>query len=152
MVPRAEAVRLSKLVRETYLDSGKWRLFPETRDVLEQLSRAGWTHLIVSNHVPELERIVEILGIRPFFAHVFSSGVTGIEKPHPRAFGQVLDVLPPGSKPVVVGDNVRADIGGAEAAGLPAILVRTVGTDFEPYCESLTEVEMALDFLGGSGG
>jgi len=99
--------------------------------------------------VPELDRIVSHLGLRPTIAHVFNSARTGYEKPHPRAFQIVMESLPDSGPFRMVGDSMRADVAGAEAVGLPAILVRRPHRDAERYCESLSRVSSVLGSESG---
>jgi hypothetical protein len=41
-------------VREDLVDPAQWRVFPDVLPALDGLSSRGWTHLGLSNHVPEL--------------------------------------------------------------------------------------------------
>ena len=73
-------------------------------------------------------------------AAVFNSAETGYEKPHPRAFEAVLEAFPSSDTFWMIGDNAHADVAGAEALGIPAILVRQPQQDIERYCEDLIQV------------
>lgn len=120
----ARARTLGRMARERYVDTRHWELFTDTTPTLSTLRDLGWRHLILSNHVPELKAIVAELGLASFFEAVINSADTGYEKPHPEAF--VIARRAAQEPPVVwmVGDNPTADIAGAEAVGIPAILVR----------------------------
>ena len=69
--------------------------------------------------------IVERTGLAPWLDPIVTSAAFGRIKPAPEIFQQVLDRwrLAPKSC-VMVGDDPRADIAGARAAGLRSILVR----------------------------
>jgi len=87
----ARAAELAALARTRYVDPAVgWRLFDDTIPALESLATRGWRHVVVSNHVPELPAIVEGLGLSRLVGQVFSSAVTGYEKPHPEAFEPAL--------------------------------------------------------------
>ena len=73
-------------LRSEILDPHAYSLFEDVMPVLTALSEAGWRHVIVSNHVPELADIVAGLGIRAFFADVITSGLVGYETPHAQMF------------------------------------------------------------------
>ena len=118
---------LAEQVRPTYTDPARWRLFEDTLPTLDRLSERGWTHVLLSNHVPELREILDHLGLTPRMARIFNSAETGYEKPHPRAFEMVLESFPDPAAVWMVGDNPQADVAGAEAVGIPAILVRRTG-------------------------
>lgn len=143
--PTARAAELAETAQRLYVDpSVGWALFGDTTSALEQLSRDGWTHTILSNHVPELREIVAGLGLEELVADISCSAETGYEKPHPRAFASVLDRFQP-AEVWMVGDNVVADVLGAEAAGIPAILVRRPDPRAERYVDSLAGIAQFLE-------
>jgi putative hydrolase of the HAD superfamily len=139
------AVELADAARRLYVDPGVgWALFDDTLRVLERLTQAGWTHAILSNHVPELRQIVAGLGLDEVVALISCSAETGYEKPHPEAYASVLDPLGP-AEAWMVGDNVVADVLGAEALGIPAVLVRRPDPGAARYAEMLAGVERFLE-------
>jgi putative hydrolase of the HAD superfamily len=123
--PPDEADRLAARLRETYLRRTHWARFEDSLAALELLRADGWRTVILSNHVPELPELIAHLGFDRFIDAVFNSAVTGFEKPHPRAYRDTLEALGRPRPVWMVGDQPRADVEGAEAAGIPAILVRT---------------------------
>ncbi len=121
-----EAQQLAGHVRGVYADLSYWHLMEDARGTLDELSSLGWTHLLLSNHVPELPELLDGLKIRDCFAHVFNSADSRHEKPHPEAFRAVLHYIQTeGAYDAVwmIGDNPVADIKGAEAVGIPGVLV-----------------------------
>lgn len=54
----------------------------------------------------------------------FNSAALGYEKPHRRIFELALEAMDRPRYAWMVGDNIRADVLGAQAAGIPGILVR----------------------------
>ncbi|MBZ9714235.1 HAD family hydrolase, partial [Deinococcus multiflagellatus] len=86
---RADAAALAPCVRAAYLTPSAWQLYPETQAVLPLLQERGWHHVVLSNHVPELGKLLDILGLTPLLDAVYTSAVLGWEKPHPRAFQAV---------------------------------------------------------------
>ena len=141
---RGQAHRLCEVVREAYVHPRNWVLFEDTVPSLRTLAAAGWKHVILSNHVPELGEIVQALGIGGYFEAIFSSARTGIEKPHPRAFQNVLASLGPVKSVWMIGDSITADVNGAIAAGLQAALVRKPHADAETYHETLHQLAAFL--------
>lgn len=139
-VPPERAEALVWEFRPRYTDLSRWRLFPETLTVLAQLSSAGWQHILLSNHVPELPEIIEHLGLASHVQTIFNSAQTGYEKPHPQAFQNVLDALREPEAIWMIGDNITADVKGAEAQGIPGILVRKDHPQARYCCMELTEV------------
>jgi putative hydrolase of the HAD superfamily len=143
--PPERALELAAVARRLYVDPGAgWELFEDTLPTLGRLSEAGWRHAILSNHVPELRQIVAGLGLEDAVALVSCSAETGYEKPHARAFASVLDRLRP-VEAWMVGDNVVADVLGAEVVGIPAVLVRRPDPRAVRYADSLAGVEQFLE-------
>jgi len=133
-----DALELSLLVRPAYIDPGSWKVYDDTFQCLEQLRSEGWRHVILSNHVPELAQIVDCLRLSPYIDRIFNSAETGYEKPHPHAFQYVMESLQPYTSIWMLGDNPVADIEGARAGGMNALLVRAAG-------ESLLKVPRELE-------
>ncbi len=142
--PPARAEELAVAAQRLYVDPAGWSLFDDTLPALEQLSADGWTHAILSNHVPELGRIVAALGLDRLVARISCSAETGYEKPHPRGFEALLEELEP-DEAWMVGDNVVADVLGAEALGIPAVLVRRPDPRAARYAETLDGVARFLE-------
>lgn len=141
---------LARKVRSVYLDPQRWRLFDDVVPALEKLSASGWAHAILSNHVPELRQIVAHLGLDAHVGHVINSAETGYEKPHPQAFRFVLEAVAGVTNVVMIGDSMAADIEGARAMGIPAILVRVPSAGYEFYSPGLSEISAVLEQVWGS--
>ncbi len=130
-VDAAAARALAQKVRPVYLRLAKWRRFPDSLAALEQLSAAGWQHVLLTNHVPELPSILDHLELAAHFQAVFNSAETGWEKPNGHAFQLALKWAEGNAsarralgRVVVVGDSPRADGIGAREAGLKVVRVR----------------------------
>lgn len=63
------------------------------------------------------------VGLNDVIEIVFTSASSGYEKPHPEAFRHALEICGQPSQRWMVGDNPIADVEGAEAVGIPAVLV-----------------------------
>ncbi len=124
--------------RDHYLDPAHWSVFPDSTAALDRLSAAGYQHMIVSNHVPELRRLVAVLGLAGHFEDVLTSASVGFEKPHPEIFRCALERAGSPRTAHMVGDNPTADVQGAQAVGLPAILVR--GPNGVDLADAATEI------------
>jgi putative hydrolase of the HAD superfamily len=139
----ADAARLASRVRDEYLCLHAWLRFDDTIPALTALSAEGWSHVVLSNHVPELEDLIGALGLTPHFEVVFNSAKTGYEKPHRQAYAQVAAALPGATRYVMIGDNIDADVNGPRAAGWPAVLVRNEAPG-EPSCRTLADLPGVL--------
>lgn len=144
-VPSERACEVAKRVRPTYLQND-WQVFDDTIPTLARLSSEGWVHLVLSNHVPELESILADLGLMEYIEETYVSAEIGYEKPHPAAFRAVLSDLGDGATAWMIGDSYRADVEGAETIGLPAVLVRSTHPGADYCCEDLdTLVDILTD-------
>ena len=135
---------LARQFRAVYLNLDRWRLFDDVFSTLDALSARGWTHVILSDHVPELGAIVRHLGLDSRIAFVFNSAEIGYEKPNLRAFQITLETLPDVKTAWMIGDSFTADVQGAERVGIPAILVRRAHPDANRYCASLADVPILI--------
>lgn len=124
-------------LRAEILDARAYSLFEDVVPVLTALRDAGWRHVIVSNHVPELPDIVAGLGIKEFFADVITSGLVGYEKPHAPIFEAALRCAIPDAPIWMLGDNPQCDCDPVEAFGANAILVRAAEPAFERHAADL---------------
>ena len=129
---------------ERYIDVAGFKLFEDTLPVLTELREQGWRHVILSNHVPELRDLVEGLQLTELVDEVLSSAVTGYEKPNPKAFELGREAAGNPDEVWMVGDNPVADVEGAEAVGIPAILVRNDAADVPRRADDLFGVPPLL--------
>jgi len=139
-VPSKDLFPLARKVRPAYLDLHAWKCFPDSIPTLEKLTASGWKHVLLTNHVPELDKLLKHLHLDTHFTATFNSAVTGYEKPNPKAFRNVLDWAGPNAEIWVIGDSYRTDIVGASEVNLPAILVRKPDPQAERYCAALDEI------------
>lgn len=142
------AAEMAHLARGCVTDPATYTVYEDTVPALERLAQAGWRHVVLSNHVPELTDIVRGLEIAHYFEAVHTSALMGYDKPHAEAFHIALREAGNPSRVWMVGDNPLADIGGALALGMPAILVRRE-FGYPRYCPGLDEaVELIIASQG----
>jgi putative hydrolase of the HAD superfamily len=131
------ASKIARQVRGAYLDPRRWVVFPDTEPTLVALTGRGWRHIILSNHVPELPQLIELLGLDHHFEHVITSATLGYEKPNPSAFEAAISRIPAGARIIMIGDSFKDDYRGARSVGLEAILVRESHPDCDTTCPDL---------------
>ena len=136
---------LNEAIRRDILDPNRYNIFEDVVPNLEALSSADWRHVILSNHVPELQELVSGLELMDHFDLVLTSGLTGYEKPHPEAFRIAKQIVGNARTVVMVGDNPVADVAGAERAGIPGYLVRTESVDVRRQAADLFELQKLLE-------
>lgn len=101
---------------------------PQAHEVLQSLQAQGRRLGVVSNHVGRLEANLEELGLRGYFDVALDSGILGMRKPDARIFRLACETLRVDPRDALnVGDEPRADVLGAAATGLGAILIDPLG-------------------------
>ena len=107
-----------------FAEPNAWALFPEVLDTLAALKDRGVTLAVISNFDSRLVKILDGLGIGPWFADVFVSSRVGYAKPDRRIFDAALSrhgLLAEAA--IHVGDSEANDLHGARNAGLKALLI-----------------------------
>lgn len=125
-----DAEELARRVYDEFGDPGRWRAYDDVRPAFERLRARGLKVGIVSNWDRRLEHLLRGLGLAEMIDTVVSSAVVGMRKPDPRIFEyacSAIDVAP--ANCVHVGDHQYADILGATAAGMTAVLIDRHGVD-----------------------
>jgi putative hydrolase of the HAD superfamily len=111
----------------TYLGAyeAAWCLFPEVVEVLDAVRSAGLPLGVLTNGTEEQQvGKLAATGILDRFAVVRTSEALGVSKPDARAFDALCARLGvPPAEVLFVGDDHRADIQGARAAGLRTYFV-----------------------------
>lgn len=121
--PRSrDALVLGEAYWRAYVE--EMTLFDGVRETLSDFREAGLDVAIVSNLTTriQLEKL-DALDLDPVIDLVLTSEETGREKPSSIMFTQplaALDLRP--SEAVMVGDDVEADVAGANAAGMTTVL------------------------------
>lgn len=132
-----------------------WKLYPETVETLTALKARGLYLGIISNFDSRLFDLLDGLGIAHFFDPVVISTQAGSAKPAVEIFTQALAYHAlRADEALHVGDSLQADIAGAKAAGLAAVLVdrqrRDQGTDSYFSVGSLAELPAVIDRMQNS--
>lgn len=148
-IPEADAVILARAVYESFGESDRWKAYDDVAPCFERLRAAGVKIGIISNWDTRLERIFDGLGLLSLVDAVVSSAVVGLHKPDPRIFELAckrVHVRPEAC--AHVGDHYYADVLGARAVGMRAVLIDRHGDmatvpSIQPIC-TLDDLEGAL--------
>jgi putative hydrolase of the HAD superfamily len=136
-----------------------WILEQDALTTLQKLEQDGYRMGLISNagDDQDVQQLARRFGIDHFFDYILTSAACSYRKPHPRIFELALSnwyFLP--SEAVMVGDNLDADIRGAQNAGLfAAWITRRAGSrpehlrSVQPNASlaSLSELPAILDRL-----
>jgi len=118
--------------------SSKSGLMPHAKETLHYLHEK-YPMAIITNGFPEAQHPkMKASGLDKFFSHVVMSEMVGYRKPDQQIFAHAMKLLgATANTSVMIGDNPKTDVGGAEAAGMKAIFYNPTGNR-----KSVTEWEI----------
>ncbi len=113
---------------QTLVDSIRFAPYPDAAPALRRLRAAGLKLVCVSNWDISLESVLARCGLAELLDGSVSSAAAGARKPDPAIFASALGLAGCGSGEAVhVGDTREEDVAGAEAAGIPVLLLDREG-------------------------
>ena len=115
----------AEMIWKHHLGENLWsRPLEDIAPALAQLKSLGCRLAIVSNSEGTVEALLERMGLSHYFEAVVDSWHLGVTKPDPAIFRHALERLQvDAADGVMVGDSMKADVGGAVAAGLRGVLI-----------------------------
>lgn len=122
-IARQEWAALNARMREIVLSPESYTLYPDALNTLARCREMGFCNYILSNNYPELEEVTAALGFSPLLDGVIVSAQVGYEKPRNELFAHAVRRAGNPFFRAMIGDNPQADIRGAKAAGMVAVLV-----------------------------
>ena len=103
-----------------------WQMEDDATDCLATLQEQNYRLGLVSNagdHRDVLQ-LVEKFNLTPYFEFILTSASCGYRKPHARIFELALEMInAPAGEVAMVGDNLNADIQGANQMGMYSIWI-----------------------------
>lgn len=140
-------------LREYHDRHNLWESVPdEVPGALGRLRGMGLRLAVVSNANGTVRALFERVGLRPLVDLVLDSREEGVEKPDPRFFERALSRM--GARPertVHVGDLYEADVRGARAAGIEAVLLDRAGLYPDADCPRVDSLRALADWLQQHG-
>lgn len=155
----SDSVIRNALDRLFAITQTNWALEEDTLPTLQKLEQDGYRMGMISNagDDQDVQQLAQRFGISRYFDFILTSAACSYRKPHRRIFELALSnwyFLP--SEAVMVGDNLDADIRGAQSVGLFSIWIsRRAGERMEEHrsiqpdasVASLSELPALLDRL-----
>ena len=115
-------------VRAAMLDSIRFSAFPDAVPVLRELRGRGLRLVVCSNWDCSLPEVLDSCGLLELVDGVVASAAVGADKPAPLVFERALSLCGCAADEALhVGDSPRADVDGARAAGMRAVLIDRSG-------------------------
>ena len=123
----SESILRSALDRLFAITQTNWALEEDTLPTLQKLETDGYRMGLISNagDDQDVQQLARRFGIARYFDFILTSAACSYRKPHRRIFELALSnwyFLP--AEAVMVGDNLDADVRGAQSVGLHAIWLR----------------------------
>ena len=115
---------MGRRLAERFWAPPSWRVFPDVHETLTALRSAGLQLAVVSNFTDALVAVCESHDLDGYFDCLVASTTAGAQKPDVAIFREALRRT--GADPAAsihVGDNYVADVLGARAAGIDAVLL-----------------------------
>jgi putative hydrolase of the HAD superfamily len=135
---------------DAFANPDRWRTAADAVSTIEELTNRGYRLAVLSNADSRLRHVLEVLGISGLVEKVFISAEVGFEKPDPRIFRHVEQVLQVQPFQVVhVGDSQFHDGDGARAAGWSPFVL---GGRFDPDTGTIACLGDLLSVLGKPAG
>lgn len=148
-----EDQEISPAIAGMYAVSQKhWHVEPDTIPTLEALKTEGYQIGIISNAADDrdVQTLIDQANIRYYFDLILTSAAEGIRKPDLFIFQKALDfwnVKP--SRAVMVGDNLNADILGANKAGIFSVWInRRVNMEKLSSTDKKVQPDAVINTLG----
>lgn len=121
-----------------------WRIFDDVEPTLRGFRDRGVPLGVLSNWDPRLPRLLEALGLAPYFQTLVVSALEGVEKPDPRIFYRAIERAGVKAEEILyVGDHAHLDLDPARALGIQAYLIDRTGTSTSPH--AIPTLEALLD-------
>jgi len=147
-LPRRARVLGDDELLEALLAALEFRPYPEVRETLARLRTAGARLVVVSNWDVSLHDVLARTGLAPLLDGAVISAEAGVAKPDPAIFERALEIaggIEPGHA-LHVGDSLEADVAGARAAGVEAVLVqRDAALPLPPRVRAVRSLAGILD-------
>lgn len=140
---------INKLASEYIANLSTFKhLLPHTTEVLEYLKPNYKLHIITNGFQEIQEKKLRNSNIIEYFEHIVNSEMAGVKKPNPIIFELALQKanISAGCA-LMIGDNMEADILGAQALGFHTIHFNANNEPFHDYCPMITKLSEIKRYL-----
>lgn len=147
---RSEQVvsELSKSFGTLVTDEEKWQDYPDTRPLLEDLSKRDIKVGLISNATSLARKVLKRLDLERYFDPIVISSEIGHRKPSREIFDVALDQADAApSRTIYIGDKPAVDIMGAKKAGMNAILIDRENTFPDTQCFRVRDLNALRTFV-----
>ena len=115
--------------------------------ILNYLKRKYKLHIITNGFTDVQNKKMKNSGLRNYFINIIDSETVGVKKPNPKIFKYALDLSKTtGSKSLMIGDSLEADILGSLNCGFHAIHLIQNGEPTHNHCRIIGDLK-ELDLI-----
>lgn len=146
-----DVVKVAREIYQQWAANHHFEMYDDVAPALEALKARGLTVGVISNSHRSLDAFREHFSLEGLIHAQVSSAEHGYMKPHRSIFDAALERAGvPANVSLMVGDSLKADVEGALAAGMRAVLLRRSGEippdlpEGLPVIRSLRELEQFL--------
>ncbi len=123
-------------------------LLEGAKEILDYLNSSYKLHIITNGFKEVQHRKLKSSGILEFFETITTSEDVGVKKPHPKIFETALSRAEAKvEESIMIGDNIEADILGAQKLGMRAILYNYYKNDFTDTVHQVLEMRELSKYL-----
>jgi putative hydrolase of the HAD superfamily len=122
---------LAEVIGDEYINESpkKTALIPHSIEILDYLYSKYKLHIITNGFNEVQFSKLKLCGIEKYFDKVVTSEISGYHKPRPEAFGYTLaSANARKQESIMIGDDIEADIKGAQQFGINQIYFNPEGT------------------------
>ena len=123
-------------------------VLPGTFEILDYLKGRYRLHIITNGFSETQEKKMKNANIRQYFEVVVDSEMAGVKKPNPKIFCLALEKAGIASeKALMIGDNLEADILGAQQVGLSTLHLNSNRETHHEFSEIIYHLHEIKNFL-----
>ena len=123
-------------------------LFQNSIEILDYLKTTYRLHIITNGFKEVQHGKLKNSNIIDFFTHVVNSEMVGVKKPNPKIFNFALEKAGvPASQAIMIGDNLEADILGAQNAGMQALHFNSNNEAYHEHCIIINDLIEIKQYL-----
>ncbi|GMN10949.1 YjjG family noncanonical pyrimidine nucleotidase [Croceitalea sp. MTPC9] len=123
-------------------------VFPHTFEILEYLKPKYRLHIITNGFQEIQDKKLKNANLYNYFGQIINSEMAGVKKPNPKIFKMALNLTKTKAESsVMIGDNIEADILGAQALGFHTLHFNAHNEPAHDFCkmiDSLHEIKLFL--------
>jgi putative hydrolase of the HAD superfamily len=109
---------------EQFARAEAWQVFPDVEETLREARARGLHVGVISNWDERLHPLLQEIGLARWFDSMTISCEVGAEKPDARIFQAALQAAKVSAGEALhIGDSFNEDVRGAEAVGMPVMLI-----------------------------